>query len=73
MRFCLSGFQILNIFSMFTCMIHARWFSSAISSHFERGSAIFGVILPPSYNIISSPHSGGSMAKMISLDDKEPI
>ena len=32
---------------------------------------MFDVILAPSYNTPFSTHSGGSMVKMISLDDDE--
>ena len=53
---------------------HACWCSSATSLH-PRDLAIFDAILAPSYNTLSSPHSGGSMVKMISLidDDEEPV
>jgi hypothetical protein len=35
---------------------------------------MFGVILAPSSNTLSSAHSDGSMTKMISInDDEEPI
>ena len=52
--------------------IHAHQCSIINSSHL-RDIAIFDVMLAPSYNILSAPHSDGSMAKMISLnDDEEP-
>jgi hypothetical protein len=46
---------------------HACWCSSAIVRDF----VIFDAILAPSYNITISPHGGGPIAKMISLDDDE--
>ena len=41
---------------------------------FKRGSIIIDVILVPLYNTSSLPHSGGSIVKVISLNnDEEPI
>ena len=53
--------------------IHACWCSSATSSHL-RDSTIYNVMLAPLCNTLSSPHNGGSMAKMVSLaNNEEPI
>ena len=51
--------------------IHVCWCSSVPSIAFKRDYAKVDVILAPSYNTLSSHHSDGSMAKMISLDDDD--
>ena len=52
---------------IYSCLlVQQRYFITV-----KRDFAIFDVILASSYNTTSSPHSGGSMTKMISLDDDE--
>jgi hypothetical protein len=55
---CLCGLH-MHLF-MFVGVVH--YFIT-----FEKDFAICDVIMAPSFNTLSLPHSGGSMAKMITL------
>ena len=64
----LSLFALMQLLTYMLCM--KKYFIT-----FKTNVALFDLILAPSYNILSSPHSVGSMAKLISLndDDEEPL
>ena len=68
---CNRGFQTLQIVSIFMwiahAFIHACWYSNDNSSHLGQAPPY----LMPSYKILSLPHCGDSMVKMISLNDDE--
>ena len=53
---------------------HACWCSSILLSHSRETLPHLMSFWYPAYNILSLPHSSGSMAKMITLgDDEKPI
>jgi hypothetical protein len=74
----ICGFQILNIVSMWIVhkFVHPQWCSRAISSHSRKtlpllmSSWHYHTILYPH---LLSPPNGGSMMKMISLNDDEKL
>ena len=61
--------------SLYMCEVHKQLYMfvnvGALLRLIRENSTIFDVILTSSYDTLYSPHSGGSIAKIISLDDDE--